>query len=401
MQFVIEIGASFSNRMVNLSKYLVNVVVTSDYKDKIMPMWAFNFQLPYSIKRELQEEDFSLPFRIYSIKKSGIEGNDPYFPDEEVIYDEVIYEDEIIEYTKTHSNIKQYTEDEENVDQNAIQSLPYTISGLSKNIMETNSSILNGNYRNSMSLNALKASIQDLDKKINIITSDANLVREYEQIIIPPMNLIPAIKHILTYYPIYNTYTGIFFNDPNNLHIFTNTFDSLRTRIDVEVLDNSQEIQYNPDDFILTQKEENYYTYKTNITPSFETTKKVNDVLLGIEKIIYSYDDIFNLRSGSSVDRNNIYNKKRIYWNELNDDSSISIIEDIYKRNKVTALNFLNVDPRIFNQYTYVNILGDDSISYLIDKYSVVAKTEVFSTSPNNKFIFNNELTLVVENVIE
>lgn len=401
MQFVIEIGASFSNRMVNLSKYLVNVVVTSDYKDKIMPMWAFNFQLPYSIKRELQEEDFSLPFRIYSIKKSGIEGNDPYFPDEEVIYDEVIYEDEIIEYTKTHSNIKQYTEDEENVDQNAIHSLPYTISGLSKNIMETNSSILNGNYRNSMSLNALKASIQDLDKKINIITSDANLVREYEQIIIPPMNLIPAIKHILTYYPIYNTYTGIFFNDPNNLHIFTNTFDSLRTRIDVEVLDNSQEIQYNPDDFILTQKEENYYTYKTNITPSFETTKKVNDVLLGIEKIIYSYDDIFNLRSGSSVDRNNIYNKKRIYWNELNDDSSISIIEDIYKRNKVTALNFLNVDPRIFNQYTYVNILGDDSISYLIDKYSVVAKTEVFSTSPNNKFIFNNELTLVVENVIE
>jgi len=179
--------------------------------------------------------------------------------------------------------------------------------------MEINSSILNGNYRNSNSLNALKASTQDLSRRINIITNGDSLVTEYKQIIIPPMNLISAIKHLITYYPIYNTLTGLFFNDKNNLHIFTDTPKSLKNRIDVEIVDNSQEIQYKPEDFVLKQEGPLYYSYKTLNTPVFETVKKINDNLLGIEKIIYKHDDIFNIRSEETTDRDNIYNKKRIY----------------------------------------------------------------------------------------
>ena len=66
----------------------------------------------------------------------------------------------------------------------------------------------------------------------------------------------------------------MFFSDKNNLHIFTDTSNSLRTRIDVEIVDNSQELQYNPADYVLTEKSPGYYTYKTLNTPVFETVKK-------------------------------------------------------------------------------------------------------------------------------
>lgn len=400
MKFVVEINASFSDRIIDLSKYLTTFVVSYDYNNNIMPMWAFSFKMPYSIKKTMQEGDFTLPFRVYSIKSSNSTSDDPYASNDDIIYEDLIYEDEIIEYTKTYSNIKQIT-DEEGLDQNAITTLPYTISGLSKSIMEINSSILNGNYRNSNSLNALKASIQDLNKKVNIITNGENLVTEYKQIIIPPMNLIPAIKHLITYYPIYNTMTGIFFNDKDNLHLFTDTDKSLKTRIDVEVIDNSQEIEYRPEDFVLKKVVDGYYVYKTLTTPVFDSVKKVNDNLLGIDQVIYKYDDIFNATSAQISDNTNIYDKKRIYWDSLGDVSSVEIMKDQYNRNKTSALTFVNVDPKIFDQYTYINIQGTESVDYLKGKYVVKSKTEVYTSSDANFTIFSNELSITIQNAIE
>jgi hypothetical protein len=268
--------------------------------------------MPYAIKTSLQDGDFTVPFRVYSIKSSNSESDEPYASNDDIIYEDLIYEDEIIEYSKTFSNIKQVTDEEGDIE-NSIETIPYSISGLSKGITEVNSSILNGNYRDSNSLNALRAAIQDLNTEVNIITNGDNLITEYKQIIIPAMNLVPAIKHLIKYYPIYNTMTGIFFNDKNNLHLFTDTEKSLKTRIDVDIIDNSQEIQYDPADFVLQIEAENYYSYKTLNTPVFSTTKKPNDNLLGIDKIIYTYDDIFNIRSSEAIDSGNIYNKKRIY----------------------------------------------------------------------------------------
>lgn len=400
MKFIVEISASFSDRIINLSEYLTTFVVSSNYNSNIMPMWAFSFRMPYAVKKALQEDDFTVPFRVYSIKSSNSTSDEPYSSNDDIIYDELIYEDEIIEYSKTYSNVKQIT-DEDNNDMNAIKTIPYTISGLSKNIMEMNSSILNGNYRNSNSLNALKASIQDLNNKINIITSSDNLATEYKQIIIPPMNLVPAIKHLLSYYPIYSTMTGIFFNDKNNLHLFTDTIKSLRTRIDIEVVENSQEIQYKPEDFTLRYVNDGYYTYKTLNAPVFETVKKVSDNLLGIEKVIYGYDDIFNIRTDNISDRDSVYEKKRIYWDNLGDQSAKEMIKDRYKRNRMSSVSFSNVDPTIFDQYTYINLEGDESVEYLKGKYAVKSKTEVYTSSSSNYLIFSNELTIVVENVVE
>lgn len=400
MKFVVEISASFSDKIVDLSKYLTTFVVNSDYNNKIMPMWAFSFKMPYSIKNLLQEGDFTLPFRVFSIKSSNSESDDPYASNDDIIYDEVIYEDEIIEYSKTYSNVKQFTDEGsgEGVD---MKTIPYTVSGLSKNIMEINSSVLNGNYRNTISLNALKASMQDLNKKITVVTSNDNLATEYKQIIIPPMNLVPAIKHLIRYYPIYSSSTGVFFNDKDTLHIFTDTVTSLKTRVDVDVVDNSQQIQFKPNDFILTKKNENYYTYKTTNTPVFETIKKVNDNELGINKEIYRYDDMFNIRSGNVNDKSNVYDKKRVYWDGLGDESTTQMIKDRYNRNRISSISFSNVDPHIFNQYTYINLDGEDSIEYLKGKYAVKNKTEVYSSSSDNYIIFTNEITVVIENVVE
>jgi hypothetical protein len=38
MKFVVEINASFSDRMIDLSEYLTTFVVSSDYNNNIMPM---------------------------------------------------------------------------------------------------------------------------------------------------------------------------------------------------------------------------------------------------------------------------------------------------------------------------------------------------------------------------
>src|SRR5690554_1038598 len=191
MKFVVEISASFKDKIIDLSPYLVSFIISSDYVNNIMPMWAFSFRMPFDVKKLLQEEDFTLPFRVYSVNSINTDADDPYASNDDIVYDEIIYEDEIIEYQKTYSNVKQIT-DETGGETNAIKTIPYTITGLSKSIMQINSSILNGNYRNTTSTNALYASIQDLNTKLKIVTNDDKLVTEYEQVIIPPMNLIPA-----------------------------------------------------------------------------------------------------------------------------------------------------------------------------------------------------------------
>lgn len=402
MQFVVEVSASFPDRIIDLTPYITNVVVNFNYSERIMPMWAFSFLMPYDIKNSLQDEDFTLPFRIFSIKKTSTEDDDPYASDEDIIYDELIYEDEIIEYSKTQTNVKQITDDiTEGGTSNEVSTLPFSISGLSKQITEINSSILNGNYRNTTSLNALQASVQDLNNKINIVTNGENLVTEYEQIIIPPMNLIPAIRHLLEYYPIYNTGTGIFFNDKENLHVFTDTIGSLRNRIDVEIIDDSQEVNFDPKEYQLNKKGENYWSYKTNVTPPFETVKKINDNMLGIDKVIYSYDDIFKLRDGNVNDDGNIYEKKRIYWDPLGEDTNLQALENIYKRNRIASFVMYGVNPNILDQYTYLNFEGEESVNYLKGRYSLKTKTESFASSVSNRRIFNMEVSMMLENIIE
>ena len=203
MKFVVDIHASFSDKIVDLSDYLVGIAVNYDYKDKIMPMWAFTFKMPEVIKQELQSRDFTIPFNIWSIKNISYEIDDPYASNEDIIYDELIYEDEIIEYNKTFSNFKIITDNED--EDHSLNIATFSLSGLSKKIMEINSSVLNGNYRNTTSIKALNASMEDINNKINIVTSEDTLNTVYEQIIIPPMNIIPSIRHLISYYPIYNS----------------------------------------------------------------------------------------------------------------------------------------------------------------------------------------------------
>jgi len=79
----------------------------------------------------------------------------------------------------------------------------------------------------------------------------------------------------------------------------------------------------------------------------------------------------------------------------------VNIIEDKYKRNKISSLSFVNVDPSIFNQYTYINIEGNESVDYLKGRYVVKSKNEVYTSSESNFIIFSNEITTVIENVVE
>jgi len=59
------------------------------------------------------------------------------------------------------------------------------------------------------------------------------------------------------------------------------------------------------------------------------------------------------------------------------------------------------VSPDIFNQYTYFNFTGDEAINYLKGRYSVVSKIEAYISSEANRRIFDMEMSLVLENIIE
>jgi len=76
-------------------------------------------------------------------------------------------------------------------------------------------------------------------------------------------------------------------------------------------------------------------------------------------------------------------------------------MSDQYNKNRVSSLSFSNVDPMIFDQYTYINIEGGEGIEYLKGKYVVRSKAEVYTSSDDNFTIFSNELTIAVENTVE
>jgi hypothetical protein len=82
----------------------------------------------------------------------------------------------------------------------------------------------------------------------------------------------------------------------------------------------------------------------------------------------------------------------------LGEPSITGIVEDLYKRNNKSGISFLNTDPRIFDQYTYINLDGEDSVDYLKGKYIVKGKAEVYTSSALNYTVFTNEITIMIEN---
>jgi hypothetical protein len=79
----------------------------------------------------------------------------------------------------------------------------------------------------------------------------------------------------------------------------------------------------------------------------------------------------------------------------------MNIINDRYNKYNFSSMSFVNVDPTIFDQYTYINFNGEDAVEYLRGKYAVKSKTEVYTSSSVNYTIFSNELTVVIQNVVE
>jgi len=76
-------------------------------------------------------------------------------------------------------------------------------------------------------------------------------------------------------------------------------------------------------------------------------------------------------------------------------------MRDQYNRNKTSSLTFTNVDPKIFDQYTYINLEGGESVEYLKGKYVVKNKVEVYTSSDANFTIFSNEVSVVIQNAID
>jgi hypothetical protein len=376
-KFTLESKILFTDNSdnIDISKYIKSINVYKNYVENVMPLYIFNLNISQDIKNELQTRPFMLSAQMYSIDVSN--KNEDY--NVEKIYDKLIFNIVIREYDKTYSDertVEDKTQDE-NVDE--MKGISYVIQGIPDSLVSLNSGIYNNVFANCNVIQAIKGMLSYNSTKLNLIydKNPNNII--YENVIIPPYNLIPIVRWIDNTYNIYDEYSSYFLDD-DGLHIYRLSFNrDIKNFINIEIMNtNENDISVSDDDYIPNVDEDNNIKMITNVAPMFSRKKRVLDDSVGTKQIYNSYDNLFNLVQRTKVLDG--YEKTRVYWNSE---------KTIYSEDKFSSSNFYSdsvsqtirgINPNLIDMNSLLNIKGNENNNYVNGEYLITSTTVIYST---------------------
>ena len=374
----------------DISSSVMSINVKRDYISNSFPLFVVNLRLTEELRSKIRDNEVTLDLKVD--KYQDLDDEQTEETETPVITGRVM--DIVIKpYKKPFStaNIREEDDEDTSLQTNTISLIDYQFSGIPEQLILKNIEVVNEIYENAKISDILINIISKTETgKIFIDTVD-NKERE-DSLLIPPMNIIPAIKFLQEYYGIYNSKMGLFF-DLTGTYIFkhfnksrsyTNTFEIIVPEaidIDDDIIFTS--IQIDEDDI-------NARLYLKN-SPNIDSSTEISMDTIGQTAVFSSYDE--NFETVKRIYSNDTSNEKtRYFWNSNQNKVLEESILNTVRISQFTSIPLANIDPNYFNIDTlYTFSTPQESV---VGIYMLIESDFSFSTTDKLHYTGITNLTL-------
>ncbi len=376
-----------TSEIIDLSDSLISLREKDNYVSNVFRHYVVILRIDNNQRKYLTENKVVFSFKI--LRTNNILAIDEEETDStERAYDKEVEEDTIKPFNKPIiESIKNEDYDNEEDKTLDTQKVSYKAECVSIYSIEQNSNVINAVYMNTNITNVLVNIISE-NFKGKLFLQKPDNISLYRSVLIPPLNLIPAIRFINENYGLYNAGLSIFV-EKNNFYLYSLTdFNrDFENKLNINVVNATQ----NTDSSIysniaLNERNEVTVTYKN--TPILGDVTDVVIDKVGTERIVNSLDDNLNIVT-RNYEHSGDYNKVRYLWNE----SGVKLFENKRNLTKTAIINLNNLDPSLVNPNTEITINGA-SIADSNGRYVLLQKIVAYETS--NFKIYKSSMSLTL-----
>lgn len=381
---------------VDISGMIEDVMVRKKYTTNAYPLFVIDLKTTQDLRDKMRDHDIKLSLRISTYDASSSEENDNS-DDQTVVETGVMFEGIIRIYDKPFvTTSAKKDEDDSEEGENQTKSAPflyYRLSGIPEDLITKNEKIINKIFSNANLSDIAVNLLSDINPQGNIFIQEPDNTNIYKSILIPPLNIIPALQYLDNYYGFYNGNACIFFDidrlyfyDPfSNDITFENTFNVV-----VKSIDNTSESISSS--IPMYDADTNNLKIIMKNLPPFSTANKLVGDGLGSNTIYYSYDDNFNIITRNSSN-DSFYTKTRYLWNSANNKKDEDYHSMINSKSSSMNLSLSNINPELITPLTLFNV--DTDYSLALGDYVLLEKSYIISTNDMTHYNCITNLSLL------
>ena len=335
-----------------IEEYINAIRVDKQFFEASFPVYSFDMNVTGDIFKTIQDNDtfFNLKVSIRNVIYDEEE-------EERTLIDNILipYEKplDLINYDNPEDELGQ-----EETENTSIPRYPLTIHLLSKNDYDKNKSIVNEVMSNIRPKEALLYIIgkafNDSTKELFVEPVDNN--ERYKNIIIPPMNLVPAVNYIQKTYGVYDTGIKLFI-DGGNMYLLRKNGqlrinDVLKRNISIIFTsENGLSTDHNGVAGIKIEQDSSNIEIVTISEPIISNIGDTNSQLAGQNIIFGKYSELFDIdRVVVQNDESDDSLKTKYYWNSFNNPIfEREFINEINQTSTVVSFIWNEIDPYYFN----------------------------------------------------
>jgi hypothetical protein len=280
---------------IDISSFIRSVNIKKEFISNSFPLFVIDIMTTQQIRDIMRDNDISINLKIdkYSDSDSELSEDSNEIP----IIEERIVDTNIRIYDKPYMSSSNYKEeDDENSDSmgDVMRVFPYQLSGIPDELVAKNDKIVNEVYDNAKINDVLVHLISQVeDNEIYIDNSDNS--ERFRSLLIPPLNIIPALRYLQNIYGVYNSSLGIFF-DLNKTYVYK-IFNKDRQNTNTVEIITIPANDISDDNKLLTPMvdENNNIRIHLKNTPDFTSFTKINNDVIGKKTVFNSYDYNFDV----------------------------------------------------------------------------------------------------------
>jgi len=360
----------------DISRSIRSIAVKKDYLENSFPLFIIGMMTTVELRDIMRDNEFKVALKVlrYSDINSEASEDSTNITIEETVIDTTIkvYSKP---YTSTSSKVEN-DDDSSDTQKTTVQLVPVEVLGIPEELVNKNNNVVNEIYQEAKIEDILINILSSVDNKPIFLDVPDNTEKE-GSLIIPPLNVIPAIKYLQDIYGIYNSPIMIFFDLHktfitklhNGGRIYKNNFE-----LNIIAPDS-----INNDNVMLTPQidENNNIRLYQRIDPMFSSEKQINMNFMGETTIFNSYDYNFDVIN-RTYNNDTTTGKVRYFWNTYqNKMFEESFLKEL-KFSDITNITLNNIDPNYFNLDTFITI--ETPSSYIKGQYALIENSFIIST---------------------
>ena len=355
---------------INVSNFIKEINVRKDFVENSFPLFVVNFMTTERVRDIMRDNDVNLSLKVSKYTETDLEVTEESANPtiEAVIVDTVIRS-----YKKPYETTSSKTEEgEEAADSQSdtVQLIPFQIIGIPEELISKNATIVNEVFENARMDDVLVSIMSATNGSSRVYIDPSENEEREESLIVPPMNVVPAVKYLQDVYGVYRGGINVFLDLGRSLvyKVFNtnrtpgNTFEAIV--VPTEDVNNTFK-------FMTPQIDENENVRVfLRTTPPFMSNTKIRDDASGQTAVFSSYD--YNFSTVRRTYLNDAPNPKtRYYWNFYqNKLFEEALLNDIRQGSELALITMSNVDP---NRFSIDNLYTISSGNANIDgRYNIV-----------------------------